>query len=156
MYWQCTHIQNSFVKTFYAHKCHAHGRQPADRIAVRTRACMRPRVICTANPTKQCFVGLAVKITRGRGSERVISHRFVVPRYLCFTSNQSQPKSAFSRPAHLESPRKWDGAICGLPGEGLVHVNVLALDLDAHLVLRAVEAKRAWSKSISIIAKVFW
>ena len=30
----------------------------------------------------------------------MISHRFVVPRYSCFTSNHSLPKSAFSRPAH--------------------------------------------------------
>ena len=47
-------------------------------------------------------VGLAVRITRRRGRLRVTSHRFVVPRYLCFTSNHSQPKSAFSRPATVK------------------------------------------------------
>ena len=42
---------------------------------------------------------VAVRITRWRGRQRVISHRFIVPRYSCFTSNHSRPKSAFSRPA---------------------------------------------------------
>ena len=32
----------------------------------------------------------------------MISHCFVVPRYCCFTSNHSLPKTAFSRPAHSE------------------------------------------------------
>ena len=35
-----------------------------------------------------------------RGRQRVISHRFVVPRYSFFTSNHSLPKSTFCRPAH--------------------------------------------------------
>ena len=49
--------------------------------------------------------GRPVRITRCRGRERVperegvLSHRFVVPHYSCFTSNHALPKSACSRPA---------------------------------------------------------